>query len=188
MPVRRFVDEKPDGGVFTYDSPGGGALVLRAVYEGERLSGVESAEVMAWPTAGTRVSAAFGRRTGPGGSGGCEHRGIDIVGSEPGETAGSPVYAVLDGTVAEAGYDAALGRYVRLDHGGGLRTVYAACGEVFVSEGGGVHRGDVIASVGSTGQSTGPHLHFEVWQDGEAQNPLECFPEEDGLSAGHSEN
>lgn len=191
VPVRRFVDEKPDGGVFSYDSPGGGELVLRTVYDGGRLSGVDSAGQAAspvWPVGGTRVSAAFGRRTGPGGLDGCFHSGIDIAGGQAGEIAGSPVYAVLDGTVADAGYDTALGRYVRLDHGGGFQTVYAACAGVIVSEGDKVCRGDVIASVGSTGQSTGSHLHFEVWQDGEAQNPLEYFSQERGSAAVQPKN
>lgn len=183
VPVRRFVDERPDGGVFTYDSPGGGEIVLRAVYDGERLSGVgvaerETARSMIWPTDGGRVVSAFGGRDSSAGADGCFHSGIDIAGWQMGTIEGSPIYAVLAGTVADAGYDAALGRYVVLDHGEGLQTVYAACAGIAVSAGGGVQQGEVIARVGSTGLSTGPHLHFEVRQNGVTQNPQDYFSQE----------
>ena len=77
--------------------------------------------------------------------------------------------------MTETGFDPERGNYLLIDHGNGLTTLYAACKEVDVSKGDAVKAGDEIAALGSTGASTGPHLHFEVRQDGEAQNPTAYF-------------
>ena len=98
------------------------------------------------------------------------HSGIDIP-AEP----GTPVLAAADGTVTETDFDPELGNYLILDHGGGLETVYACCRNVDVKKGDTVRAGEMVAAVGSTGQSTGPHLHFGVRQDGQAQNPVAYF-------------
>ena len=84
------------------------------------------------------------------------------------------------------GYDRERGNYLILDHGDGLTTMYAQCRNVDVQEGDTVKAGEMIAAVGSTGMSTGPHLHFEVRQDGEAQNPVAYFDSDirDTLKAG----
>lgn len=116
------------------------------------------------------LSNAFGQCVQSGGEGVSMHNGIDIAAAN-----GTAIMAALDGTVAETGLDAERGNYVILDHGGGLRTVYAACDEIQVSRGDTVQAGSVIATVGSTGASTGPHLCFQVWQDGVAQNPVAYF-------------
>ena len=98
------------------------------------------------------------------------HSGIDIPADQ-----GSVILAAGDGTVTEVGYDRERGNYLVLDHGDGLTTLYAQCRNVDVQEGDTVKAGEMIAAVGSTGMSTGPHLHFEVRQDGEAQNPVAYF-------------
>ncbi len=98
------------------------------------------------------------------------HSGIDIPAVQ-----GAVILAAADGTVTEVGIDAERGNYLVLDHGDGLETVYAACRDVTVEEGDTVKAGGMIAAVGSTGMSTGPHLHFEVRQDGQAQNPVAYF-------------
>ncbi len=98
------------------------------------------------------------------------HSGIDIPTDQ-----GAVILAAADGTVTETGFDAAKGNYLILDHGDGLTTMYAHCRNVDVKEGDTVKAGEMIAAVGSTGMSTGPHLHFEVRQDGEAQNPVAYF-------------
>lgn len=98
------------------------------------------------------------------------HNGIDIP-----APAGTPILAAADGTVAETGFDTERGSYVVLDHGGGLETVYAACQEILVSEGDAVAAGREIALAGRTGMSTGTHLCFQVWEDGQAQNPVAYF-------------
>ena len=98
------------------------------------------------------------------------HSGIDIPADQ-----GAVILAAADGTVTETGFDAARGNYLILDHGDGLTTMYAHCRNVDVQEGDTVKAGEMIAAVGCTGMSTGPHLHFEVRQDGEAQNPVAYF-------------
>lgn len=101
------------------------------------------------------------------------HAAIDI----PGES-GTPILAAADGTVRETGFDAEKGNYLILDHGDGLTTLYAQCREVLVMEGQQVAVGDAVAEMGSTGRSTGPHLHFAVLQDGVEQPPLPYFDAE----------
>ena len=98
------------------------------------------------------------------------HSGIDIPADQ-----GAVILAAADGTVTEVGFDRERGNYLILDHGDGLTTLYAHCRNVDVQEDDTVKAGEMIAAVGSTGMSTGPHLHFEVRQDGEAQNPVAYF-------------
>ena len=94
------------------------------------------------------------------------HAGIDY-----GAPFGSPIYAVRDGVVTFSGRHGGHGNYVRLDHGGGIGTGYGHMSRIAVSVGTRVHAGQVIGYVGSTGLSTGPHLHFEVYQNGHTVNP-----------------
>ena len=98
------------------------------------------------------------------------HSGIDIPADQ-----GAVILAAADGTVTEVGFDRERGNYLILDHGDGLTTLYAQCRNVEAKEGDTVKAGEMIAAVGSTGMSTGPHLHFEVRQDGQAQNPVAYF-------------
>jgi len=124
---------------------------------------------LAWPVEGSSavsLSAPYGRREETG----YFHSGIDIPGQR-----GENVAAAAAGTVTQTGYDAARGNYLILDHGSGLTTLYGHCQEVLAAEGESVETGQIIALLGSTGMSTGPHLHFEVRQEGQAQNPVAYF-------------
>ncbi len=94
------------------------------------------------------------------------HRGIDFHAAY-----GSPIYAVSDGRVEFAGRHGGHGNFVKLDHGGGLETGYAHMSRIAVTPGERVRRGEVIGYVGSTGLSTGAHLHFEVYRNGQTVNP-----------------
>jgi len=94
------------------------------------------------------------------------HEGVDF----PADT-GTPIVAAASGKVIAAGYHPQYGKIVEIDHGNGLLSRYAHASQVYVSEGDLVMRGQRVATVGSTGRSTGPHLHFEVRLNGVPQNP-----------------
>lgn len=96
-----------------------------------------------------------------------KHLGIDIV-----APLGTPVVATADGIVVEAGYDEFWGYRVVVDHNGEYRSVYAHLDKFTVRPGGRVKRGEVIGFLGSSGRSTGPHLHFEIWRGNTPLNPL----------------
>ena len=98
---------------------------------------------------------------------GTRHSGVDI-----GAERGTPIYAAGNGTVKEAGFNAQDGNFVRLDHGSGQESFYAHCGSVLVKSGDKVTSGQTIATIGSSGMSTGPHLHFEFLVNGVATDPL----------------
>lgn len=113
---------------------------------------------MLWPVNSSRITSYFGERESPTAGASTAHKGVDI-GNVP---IGTPIYAAADGTVVLDTYDYYRGRYLIIDHGHGVLTYYQHCSELYVKEGDKVSRGDVIAAVGSTGISTGPHLHFGV--------------------------
>lgn len=177
-----WITEHAGKGLFDKD-----AGEVRAVYKDGALTGLEflseeeqaeytaqresAGKNMVWPVTDFKaIVTSFNPRANPGGEGAPMHFGVDVA-----APAGTDIFAVLDGTVSEAGFEASLGNYVMLDHGDGLATRYAHCQELFAEEGDTVEQGQVIAKVGSTGQSTGPHLHFEVWRDGEPQDPFDYY-------------
>lgn len=126
---------------------------------------------MMWPTDSQSITSYFGGRDSPGGIGSTNHMGIDIGASED-----TPIYAALPGTVTTAGWYGGYGNAVIIDHGGGMQTLYGHMSAVGTSPGMNVMPGQVIGFVGSTGNSTGPHLHFSVIQDGQWLDPLAFFP------------
>jgi len=130
-------------------------------------SGVgERRGVLSSPVAG-HMSSGFGMRRHPILGYTRMHAGIDFAARY-----GSPIYAVTDGVVAFAGRHGGHGNYVRLQHGGGLATGYAHMSRIAAVPGQRVRRGQVIGYVGSTGLSTGPHLHYELYRNGATVNPL----------------
>ena len=130
-------------------------------------SGVgERRGVLSQPVAG-RMSSGFGMRRHPILGYKRMHAGLDFAARY-----GSPIYAATDGVVAFAGRHGGHGNFVRLNHGGGLATGYAHMSRIAASPGQRVRRGQVIGYVGSTGLSTGPHLHYELYRNGRTINPL----------------
>jgi murein DD-endopeptidase MepM/ murein hydrolase activator NlpD len=119
-----------------------------------------------WPTKGW-LTSRFGNRVSPFTGARQFHGGIDIAGAR-----GTDVIAPARGKVSFAGKRGPLGRSVTIDHGYGIRTTYGHNDELFVKRGQEIERGQVIASLGSTGRSTGPHLHYVVEVSGKAVNPL----------------
>lgn len=126
---------------------------------------VERRGTMGMPVAG-RVTSTFGMRMHPLLGFMRMHKGTDI-----GAPYGSPIYAAMDGVVQSAGRAGGYGNFVKLAHAGGLSSGYGHMSRFAVRAGMRVTRGQVIGYVGSTGISTGPHLHWEVWQNGRPVNP-----------------
>lgn len=124
-----------------------------------------------WPTAGGSITSYFGGRANPfSGYGYDYHPGIDI-----GNDYGAPIYAGADGHVEFAGWFGGYGRYVKISHGYGYETAYGHMSSIAVSSGDYVKKGEVIGYVGSSGYSTGPHLHYEVIINGQDSDPLELI-------------
>ncbi|MBV9263361.1 MAG: peptidoglycan DD-metalloendopeptidase family protein [Candidatus Eremiobacteraeota bacterium] len=130
--------------------------------------GVESegaAGSFSWPVTGT-ITSPFGWRSNPFGGSPEFHQGLDIA-----APTGTTVTAAASGTVIMAQWYGGYGNYILIDHGGGYSTGYGHLSAIFVSNGQSVARGQAIGAVGSTGQSTGPHLHFEVRIAGKPVDP-----------------
>lgn len=122
-----------------------------------------------WPCpSSSRITSGFGSRSSPTEGASTEHMGIDI-----GAEAGSSILAAADGVVLIATYSYSAGNYVTISHGSGVSTVYMHCSRLDVSAGETVKKGQVIGAVGSTGYSTGPHLHFAIRSGGVYVDPLD---------------
>jgi len=121
-----------------------------------------------WPCpASSRITSGFGSRSSPTEGASTNHQGIDI-----GAASGSAVLAAASGTVVISTYSYSAGNYIMINHGGGVYTVYMHCSQLLASEGQSVIQGQTIAKVGSTGYSTGPHLHFGIRANGQYVNPV----------------
>ena len=122
------------------------------------------------PAANNVITCKYGYRTHPVTKKYKLHTGIDLRAST-----GTKVYAANKGTVTTSGYSSAWGNYIIINHGGGYTTLYAHLSRRNVSKGATVKQGTVIGKSGNTGYSTGPHLHFEINQNGTSKNPLDWF-------------
>ena len=132
-------------------------------------SGAKATGSLSWPLpASDYITSGFGHRESPTAGASSNHQGIDI-----GAATGSSITAADGGTVITASYSSSAGNYVVISHGNGLSTVYMHCSKLLVSEGDTVSKGQTIAKVGSTGYSTGPHLHFGVRKNGSYVNPTD---------------
>ena len=115
----------------------------------------------------TRISSQFGYRTAPLRGASTNHKGTDFA-----APTGTPIYAAAGGTVTSARYSGSAGNMIVINHGGGLQTYYMHCSRIFVSAGTKVAKGQHIGAVGTTGNSTGPHLHFQVMSGGVPVNAM----------------
>lgn len=122
---------------------------------------------LANPAPGRTVSSSFGTRKDPLLGGLAHHSGMDFR-----APMGSPARATASGTVVKAGWNGGYGRMVEVDHGNGFSTRYAHLSKITVKEGDRVDAGEEVGKVGSSGRSTGPHLHYEIRKDGDAMDPI----------------
>lgn len=121
---------------------------------------------LGYPFKARRISSSFGRRTDPMNGQGAFHEGLDLSGRR-----GTEIRATADGKVVERGRNSTYGWYVRIDHGNDFSTMYAHNSKIVARWGEEIERGDVIALLGSTGRSTGPHLHYEIRYKNKPVNP-----------------
>ncbi len=124
------------------------------------------------PIRNTYVTSGFGTRADPFGRGAASHKGMDFH-----ARVGDPVLAVAEGVVRFSGVKGGYGNVVEVDHGNGYVTLYAHNSRLIVREGDLVRAGQEVAKAGSSGRSTGAHVHFEVWQDGRVMNPRKFLGE-----------
>ncbi|MBD2843063.1 M23 family metallopeptidase [Erythrobacter rubeus] len=130
------------------------------------------------PLAGAKMTSGYGMRNHPVLRKRARHKGIDLA-----APTGTPIYATADGIIERADWFSSYGLYIAIDHGGDLETRYAHMSKLAVAAGDSVRKGDVIGYVGSTGRSTGPHLHYEVRVDGVAVNPIPYMVETETQTA-----
>ena len=131
------------------------------------------------PVRTAEFTSGYGTRTDPFRGGAARHQGIDLA-----APVGTPIYATAEGTVSEAGYNSGgYGNLIKLDHGRGIETRYGHLSRILVSPGQRIARGQMIGRMGSTGRSTGSHLHYEVRIDGRAVNPIPFMKSNDYLLA-----
>jgi murein DD-endopeptidase MepM/ murein hydrolase activator NlpD len=139
----------------------------RVMAELEELRALGRALPSAWPAEG-KLSSGFGWRRNPFGRTWKFHSGLDIAAKR-----GTPIYAPARGTVSSVSYNSGYGRMLEIDHGFGITTVYAHCNSIRVKQGATVKQGDFVATIGNTGRTTGPHLHFEVRLDSHPVDPMD---------------
>ena len=165
-----------NGGSY-FDNPNFGEEDIKPNEDSDPGSGTSGSELY-WPTDGTNVTSEFGPRTSTSSVVSSDHRGIDI-----GVSTGTNVYACEAGTVTTAGWSDSAGNWVVIDHGNGYVTKYMHNSELLVSAGDTVKKGQTIAKSGNTGNSTGPHLHFQIEYNGTAVDPLN-FKYNNGMGSG----
>jgi len=159
------LDQRIGGLTHTFARAGDQLQVLESLLVDQNLD--RSQTPSATPVANAYISSPFGGRIDPITGGHQFHKGLDLDGQT-----GDPVHSAADGIVMRAGFDpGGYGNVVDIDHGNGTMTRYGHCSRLLVKVGDLVHAGDEIAKVGSTGRSTGSHLHFEVLINGQQVNP-----------------
>ena len=130
------------------------------------------------PLEDTKLTSDYGMRTHPVLGGRRSHKGVDLA-----APVGTPIYATADGYVSKAEWFSSYGKYVSIEHGANLQTRFAHMSDIAVAAGTRVKKGDIIGYVGTTGRSTGPHLHYEVRIDGKAVNPVPYMVESEAQRA-----
>ena len=127
---------------------------------------LKTASFFSSPVSQGYISSLFGKRRDPINGHQRHHNGIDIAAKH-----GSEIHAIASGFVTFTGRKGGYGNVVEIHHSDNLKSLYAHLHKIDVAKGEVIRKGDLIATMGSTGRATGPHLHLEVWEDGEVVNP-----------------
>ena len=130
------------------------------------------------PVNDARMSSSYGMRNHPVLRKRANHNGVDLA-----APSGTPIYATADGVIERANYWGSYGNYIQIGHGNAIETRYAHLSKIIVADGQKVRKGDLIGYVGSTGRSTGPHLHYEVRIDGKPVDPRPFMVETEAQEA-----
>lgn len=149
-------------------APEAGPAVVRFSAARPRAAGHRGTMPDRLPVAGGRLTSSYGYRVHPLSGRGSNHHGIDLA-----VNTGTPVVTTSAGEVAFAGWSGGYGLLVVVDHGGGIQTRYGHLSHIAVTPGMGLEQGQLIGRSGSTGRSTGPHVHYEVRVDGRPVDPLQ---------------
>ncbi|MBR5437526.1 MAG: M23 family metallopeptidase [Clostridia bacterium] len=151
----------------TTEAMGGEDLEFRKAADNTSFAPVLSTSEIYNPVENGRYTSYFGYRINPISGEYGFHTGVDIAAAE-----GTDIRAAFSGTVLKTGTDEKAGKYIYLSHNDGFITFYCHCSDILVEEGTVIRQGEAIALVGSTGYSTGPHLHFEIRKDNIRYNPM----------------
>jgi len=171
MASSRFPAEEGAWALVTITPPTGTGMSEFHFFPGLEFSQAERAFFLnpgffRFPLRDFRLTSGYGMRISPISGVRHYHRGIDLA-----APMGTEIFAAADGVVAEAGYDAVLGFFVRITHDRNWTTLYGHMQRIGTTVGTRVRAGTLIGWVGTTGLSTGPHLHFEMWQGGQSRDP-----------------
>ncbi len=164
--MKKTVDDKK--------SDMGGKDILFKAQEKTTFSPVSTTCPIVAPVDSKKYTSYFGNRVNPITNEKSFHTGLDIA-----APLGTKIRAAYNGTVRKIGEDSHSGKYIFLTHSDGFETFYCHCSEILAEEGAVIRQGETIALVGSTGWSTGPHLHFEIRKDGTRLNPLQVLEKND---------
>ena len=156
------------------ENMGGEDITVYSAAENTSFAPVETTCAIVAPVNSNKYTSAFGYRINPITGEKSFHTGLDIAAPQ-----GSKIVSVYNGTVRKVGEDSRSGKYIFVTHSDGFETFYCHCSKILAEEGAVIRQGETIALVGSTGWSTGPHLHFEVRKEGIRLNPQWILEEND---------
>ena len=181
--LRRIASSSAEGVGGPLEPVGGSDATFKQLFNSwKKLDSISSGAIAVPSDKPVRTAAftsGYGVRSDPFRGAAAMHAGIDLAGP-----VGTPIYATADGVVGEAGYNSGgYGNLVKIDHGRGIETRYGHLSTIMVSPGQRITRGQQIGRMGSTGRSTGSHLHYEVRIDGRAVNPIPFMKSTDYLLA-----
>lgn len=171
MKESQILDEDSSVGDAAVESTAATAVFDLKAVQTSLNTGISKTQQMIWPLKSYRKSSSYGYRSDPFTGAKAFHYGVDLAADKS-----TPIATVLDGTVSAIGEGKSYGNYIMVQHNSNLTTLYAHCSKIVAKKGQKLEQGDTVALVGSTGRSTGNHLHFEIRIGGKRVDPLWLLP------------